>query len=223
MASSYLEVGSAGLTTLKEDLTKLAKSLHEVFELMNADMRQVGDIVPDRDTIPDLLAQVDQRHQDRGQRDLPFPELRKGGQQDEGEYHAAGPQEPGTGKQHIVNQGGDHRGHGDHKQQFLCPVFFLKRRPQQQDISHVAHQVREARVPQHMGEQADIGHRIGKGGGVGGKDHGYAFPAGQLVKDRDQGAQERKRQHQRRIEGHPEPFFRSCHTQIPLSKLMHNS
>lgn len=43
MASSYLEVGSAGLTTLKEDLTKLAKSLHEVFELMNADMRQVGE------------------------------------------------------------------------------------------------------------------------------------------------------------------------------------
>lgn len=43
MASSYLEVGSEGLINLKEDLTKLAQSLHEVFELMNADMRQVGE------------------------------------------------------------------------------------------------------------------------------------------------------------------------------------
>lgn len=43
MASSYLEVGSEGLKNLKTDLTKLANSLHEVFELMNADMRQVGE------------------------------------------------------------------------------------------------------------------------------------------------------------------------------------
>ena len=43
MASSYLEVGSAGLITLKEDLIKLSQSLHEVYELMNADMRQVGE------------------------------------------------------------------------------------------------------------------------------------------------------------------------------------
>lgn len=43
MASSYLEVGSAGLTTLKEDLLKLSQSLHEVYELMNADMRNVGE------------------------------------------------------------------------------------------------------------------------------------------------------------------------------------
>jgi len=43
MASSYLEVGSEGLTNLKDDLTKLSNSLHEVFELMNADMRQVGE------------------------------------------------------------------------------------------------------------------------------------------------------------------------------------
>lgn len=43
MASSYLEVGSEGLKNLKDDLTKLSQSLHEVFELMNADMRQVGE------------------------------------------------------------------------------------------------------------------------------------------------------------------------------------
>lgn len=42
MASSYLEVGSAGLTELKNDLTNLSKALHELYELMNADMRQVG-------------------------------------------------------------------------------------------------------------------------------------------------------------------------------------
>lgn len=43
MASSYLEVGSQGLTELKNDLTNLSKALHELFELMNADMCQVGE------------------------------------------------------------------------------------------------------------------------------------------------------------------------------------
>lgn len=43
MASSYLEVGSEGLTELKNDLTNLSKALHELYELMNADMRQVGE------------------------------------------------------------------------------------------------------------------------------------------------------------------------------------
>ena len=43
MASSYLEVGSVGLTELKNDLTNLSKALHELYELMNADMRQVGE------------------------------------------------------------------------------------------------------------------------------------------------------------------------------------
>ena len=43
MASSYLEVGSRGLTDLKNDLTNLSKALHELYELMNTDMRQVGE------------------------------------------------------------------------------------------------------------------------------------------------------------------------------------
>lgn len=43
MASSYLEVGSEGLTELRNDLINLSKALHELFELMNADMRQVGE------------------------------------------------------------------------------------------------------------------------------------------------------------------------------------
>ena len=42
MASSYLEVGSQGLTDLKNDLTNLSKALHELYELMNADMRNLG-------------------------------------------------------------------------------------------------------------------------------------------------------------------------------------
>ena len=43
MASSYLEVGSQGLTELKDSLMNLSETLHELFELMNTDMRQVGE------------------------------------------------------------------------------------------------------------------------------------------------------------------------------------
>lgn len=43
MASNYLECGSEALSELKNDLTNLSKTLHELYDLMNADMRQVGE------------------------------------------------------------------------------------------------------------------------------------------------------------------------------------
>lgn len=42
MASSYVEVGSGALMELKDNLSKLSKTLHDIYDLMNADMTQVG-------------------------------------------------------------------------------------------------------------------------------------------------------------------------------------
>ena len=42
MDSSIARVGSEALTELKIDLTNLSKALHEIYELMHADMRQVN-------------------------------------------------------------------------------------------------------------------------------------------------------------------------------------
>ena len=42
MASSIARVGSVALTELKTDLTSLSKTLHQIYDLMNADMRQVN-------------------------------------------------------------------------------------------------------------------------------------------------------------------------------------
>lgn len=41
-ASSGAVTGSAALTELKKDLTQLSATLHEIFELMNMDMRNIG-------------------------------------------------------------------------------------------------------------------------------------------------------------------------------------
>ncbi len=43
MASSFLECGSESLTNLKEDLRKLSESLHEIYDVMNADLSQLGE------------------------------------------------------------------------------------------------------------------------------------------------------------------------------------
>lgn len=43
MATSGAVTGSAALTELKKDLTQLSATLHEIFELMNMDMRDIGD------------------------------------------------------------------------------------------------------------------------------------------------------------------------------------
>lgn len=43
MASSFLECGSESLTNLKEDLRKLSESLHEIYDLMSADLSQLGE------------------------------------------------------------------------------------------------------------------------------------------------------------------------------------
>ena len=42
-SSSGAVTGSAALTELKKDLTQLSATLHEIFELMNMDMRNIGD------------------------------------------------------------------------------------------------------------------------------------------------------------------------------------
>lgn len=42
MATSIARVGSVALTELKTDLTRLSRTLHQIYELMNADMRQVN-------------------------------------------------------------------------------------------------------------------------------------------------------------------------------------
>ena len=44
---SNAEVGSAALIDLKNDLTQLSNTLHVIYDLMNADMRQVGDVWQD--------------------------------------------------------------------------------------------------------------------------------------------------------------------------------
>lgn len=43
MASDYSKVSSKALIELKADLTHLSESLHEIYDLMNADMSQVGE------------------------------------------------------------------------------------------------------------------------------------------------------------------------------------
>ena len=43
MDSTIARVGSEALRGLKSDLTNLSKSLHRIYELMNADMRQVNE------------------------------------------------------------------------------------------------------------------------------------------------------------------------------------
>ena len=42
MATSNAVTSSAALTELKSDLTQLSATLHEIFDLMDADMRQIG-------------------------------------------------------------------------------------------------------------------------------------------------------------------------------------
>ena len=43
MPSNDSRVSSAALIELKTDLTHLSESLHEIYDLMNADMSQVGE------------------------------------------------------------------------------------------------------------------------------------------------------------------------------------
>lgn len=42
-SNSGAVTGSAALTELKNDLTQLSTTLHEIYELMNTDMRNIGD------------------------------------------------------------------------------------------------------------------------------------------------------------------------------------
>lgn len=173
-------------------------------------MGEVGYVVPHRHRVPDLLAKIDDRDQNEGQGDFPFPEAGEGCQQDEREDHAAGPEEHGAREQQVMHDARDHGRYRNHRQQVLPAVLFLQRRPQQEDISQVAQQMGEIGVSQHMGEQPQPGQRVQEGCAVRGKQERGAGAAGQGAQQGRGSAGQGNAQHQRRVKGDPQWFLHAC-------------
>ena len=122
-------------------------------------MHKVGDVVPHKDDIIHLLAQVEHRHQQHRDRNA-TRETGQGRQHDEHEHDARRPQQGRVGEERALQDARDEGREQDAPQQRDAAVFFLHGRADDQQQEHVVQKMVPAAVAQHMAEQPDIEQRI---------------------------------------------------------------
>ena len=127
-------------------------------------MRQLRDVIGDRQALIDLLADIDDGHDDQRQRDgIVVSGSGDGRQQDQRKIHTAGSQQGGPSGQEDVHQPGHQRHDRNDRQEALTAVLFFQQRSDQQEQDHIIGIVFQVGVAQHMPEEADIEQRIRKG------------------------------------------------------------
>lgn len=124
------------------------------------DMGQVGYVVCYKQSLENLLSQIDQGYQNEGQGNLPGSKVGEGGQDDKGENNTAGTAKAYVPEQEVIHKSGDQSRQNDDLYKCSGSILFLQHGTQQEQVGSVAHEVRPAAMPKHMGEKPQIGQRI---------------------------------------------------------------
>ena len=143
------------------------------------------------DDVVHLLAEVQRRYQQHGDRDA-AGKARQRRQHDEHEHDARRPQQPGAGEQHALQHAGDQRREQDAAQQGLAAVFFLHGRAHHQQQQHVVQKVLPPGVAQHMAEQPDVEQRVLERRAVDAEQVHGGPAAGPVVEEQHQKRQQKK-------------------------------
>ena len=162
-------------------------------------MHEIGHVVPQGHHGVHLLPQVQHRRQDQRQGDAAVLHPGQGGQHDQHEHDAAGSQQRSAREEQALQDAGHARRQQDACQQGAAAVLLLQRRADHQKQQHVAQEMVEIRVAQHMAEQPHIEQRIRQGGAVHAEGVEGGPPAGEPVQQQDTQGQQEKGQDHRRI------------------------
>lgn len=123
------------------------------------DVHKVCHVIVHKDDIIHLLAEIQRRHQQHGDRDA-AGEARQRGQHDEHEHDAGRTQQPRVGKQDTLQHTGDQRGEQNALEQRDAAVFFLHGRAHHQQQQHIIEKMLPVGMAQHMTEQPDVAQRV---------------------------------------------------------------
>ena len=168
------------------------------------DVHKVCHVIVHKDDIVHLLAKVQCRHQQHGDRDA-AGKARQRGQHDEHEHDAGRTQQPRVGEQDALQHAGDQRGEQNALEQRDAAVFLLHGRAHHQQQHHVSHIVAVVGMAQHMAHQPEIGQGIGEGGAVDAEKSGGGPAAGEVSGDQSRQGQKSEGEHHRGVILHPQP------------------
>lgn len=129
------------------------------------DVHKVCYVIVHKDDIIHLLAEVQCRHQQHGDRDS-TGEARQRGQHDEHEHDAGCTQQPRVREQDALQHTGDQRGEQNALEQRDAAVFFLHRRAHHQKQQHIIEKMLPVCMAQHMAEQPNVAQRVPPRGAV---------------------------------------------------------
>ena len=144
-------------------------------------VHEIGHIVLEEDGRVDLAAQIDDSHQNQCEGDGARPHPGQGGEHDEHEDDAAGPQQGAIGEEEALEHSGDEGGGQDTQEEGAAAILLLQRGPHHQEEHHVVCKVLPALMAKHMAEQADE-----EGGADAGAVNREEFPGGLSLGDQAQ-------------------------------------
>ena len=146
------------------------------------DVHEVGHVVPHKDDVIDLLAQIERRHQQHGDGDA-AREAGQGCQHDEHEDNARRAQQRRAGEQRTLQNARDKGREQDAFEQGQAAVLFLHRRADDEEKQHIVQEMVPAAVAQHMAEEPDVKQRVFQRGTVDAEQMGGRPAAGVLAQE----------------------------------------
>ena len=155
------------------------------------DVHKVCHVIVHKDDIVHLLAEVQRRHQQHGDRDA-AGKARQRGQHDEHEHDAGRTQQPRVGKQDALQHAGDQRGKQNALEQRDAAVFFLHGRAHHQKQQHIVEKMFPVCMAQHMAEQPDVEQRVLERRAVDAEQMHGGPAAGPVVEEQHQKRQQKK-------------------------------
>ena len=163
------------------------------------DVHKVCHVIVHKDDIIHLLAEIQRRHQQHGDRDA-AGEARQRGEHDEHEHDAGRTQQPRVGKQDTLQYTGDQRGKQNALEQRDAAVFFLHGRAHHQQQQHIIEKMLPVGMTQHMAEQPDVAQRVPPRGAVHAeKVHGAPAVRPAVCQQHQHGQQKKGKDHRRVI------------------------
>ena len=145
-------------------------------------MHEVGHVVPHKDDVIDLLAQIERRHQQHGDGDA-AREAGQGCQHDEHEDNARRAQQRRAGEQRTLQNARDEGREQDAFEQGQAAVLFFHRRADDEEKQHIVQEMVPAAVAQHMAEEPDVKQRVFQRGTVDAEQMGGRPAAGVLAQE----------------------------------------
>ena len=163
------------------------------------DMHKVCHVIVHKDDIVHLLAEIQRRHQQHGDRDA-AGEARQRGEHDKHEHDAGRTQQPCVGEQDTLQHAGDQRGEQNALEQRNAAVFFLHGRAHHQQQQHIIEKMLPVCMAQHMTEQPDVTQRVPPRGAVHAEQvHGAPAVRPAVCQQHQHGQQKKGKDHRRVI------------------------